>query len=228
MGRTFSLLRVLFIALIVVSALLVLTNLLVAATFGIHLSDGLQSSYDTYSLMVEVNNTLVLLALIISIGGGVCLIVWTRRAFIVSQSAPVVQAARKYSRGMAVAWWFIPIGNLFMPKKVISEIERSLKVAADTTEYSGDWNLRPVERKGTLWWVLFVVGALLGSGSSLSETDAQGFLKEDVVYQNAFGSAISRAFIVVSLFFGISYLRQVTKLAEKLENTQRSSGSSTD
>jgi Mn2+/Fe2+ NRAMP family transporter len=77
-----------------------------------------------------------------------------------------------------------------------------------------------VERKGTLWWVLFVVGALLGSGSSLSETDAQGFLKEDVVYQNAFGSAISRAFIVVSLFFGISYLRQVTKLAEKLENTQ--------
>jgi len=228
MGRTFSLLRILFIALIVVSALLVLTNLLVAATFGIHLSDGLQSSYDTYSLMVEVNNTLVLLALIISIGGGVCLIVWTRRAFIVSQSAPVVQAARKYSRGMAVAWWFIPIGNLFMPKKVISEIERSLKVAADTTEYSRDWNLRPVERKGTLWWVLFVVGALLGSGSSSSETDAQGFLLEDVVYQNAVGSAISRAFIVVSLFFGISYLRQVTKLAEKLENTQRSSGSSTD
>lgn len=217
MGRTLSILRVLFIALIVVSALLVLTNLLTASAFSIHMGDGLQSSYDTYSLLVEVNRTLTLLALIISIGGGVCLIIWTRRAFIISESAPVVQATRKYSRGMAVAWWFIPIGNLFMPKKVISEIERSLKVAADTTEYSGDWKLRPVERKGTTWWVLFVLGALLGSGSSSSETDAQGFLTNDAVYQNAIGSAISRAVIVVSLFFGISYLRQVTKLAEKLE-----------
>lgn len=228
MGRTFSLLRILFIALIVVSALLVLTNLLTAAAFSSHVKDGLQSSYDTYSLIVDVNVTLVFLALIVSIGGVVCLIVWTRRAFIISESAPVVQATRKYSRGMAVACWFIPIGNLFMPKKVISEIERSLKVAADTAEYSGDWKLRPVERKGTLWWVLFVVGALLGGGSSSSETDAQGFLLDDVVYQNAFGSAMSRAFIVVSLFFGISYLQQVTKLAEKLEDNLRSSGSSKD
>jgi len=228
LGRTFSILRILFIALIAVSALLVLTNLLTAAAFSIHMSDGLQSSYDTYSLMVQVNGTLVLLTLPISIGGGVCLIVWTRRAFIVSESAPVVQATRKYSRGMAVAWWFIPIGNLFMPKKVISEIERSLRMAADTTEYSGDWKLRPVDRKGTTWWVLFVVGALLGSQSSSNETDARGFLLDDVVFQNAFGSAMSRAVIVVSLFFGISYLRQVTYLAEKLENTQRSSGSSAE
>jgi hypothetical protein len=53
------------------------------------------------------------------------------------------------------------------------------------------------------------------SGSSV--TDTRSFLTNDAVYQSAIGSAMSRAVIVASLFFGISCLQQVTKLAEKLE-----------
>lgn len=226
MGRTYQFLRILFIALIVISALLVVTNVLVAIAFDAHMTDRLQSSYDAYSSLVQVNSVLTILALLVTVTGFACLIVWTRRAYMVSERAPIVQATRKYSRGMAIAWWFVPIGNFFMPKKVISEIERSLRLATETTHYSGDWRLRPVNRRGTKWWVLFVVASVLGRAGSSGETDAQGFLTDDAVFTNAFGSALSRVVVIVSLLYGINYLRYVTDLAEKLVDTQQPSGSS--
>ena len=105
MGRTCHFLRIPFISLIVISSLLVVTNVLVAIAFDAHIADRLQSSYDTYSLLVQVNSALTVLALLVTVTGFVCLIVWTRRADIVSERAPIVQATRKHSRGMTIAWW---------------------------------------------------------------------------------------------------------------------------
>ena len=229
MGRSYSVLRAIFVTVIVVSAALVVTGVLTALSYQSHLDDGAQESYDLYVSIINLDNFLSTLFVIPGIAGGVALIVWTRRAYIVSENSPITQSTRKYSRRMAVGSWFIPFGNLFLPKKVISEVERALTVGADDVLRAGEWSQRPVKRGGTWWWALFLSSIFLrrAAATSLNETDAEGFLTDSAVFQSAWLSAASNAVTIVSLVLGIGYLGHVTRLAEtnlSKYQSQRESG----
>ena len=226
MGRSYSVLRAIFVALIVVSAALVVTGLLTAFSYQIHLDDGAQESYDLYSSIVSLDEFFSILSLVPLVGGFVTLIVWTRRAYIVSENAPITQSTRRYSRGMAVGSWFIPFGNLFVPKKVISEVERALTIGAEDELRAGEWSQRPVKRGGTWWWALWVFSSLIDRAlmNSLKQTDADGYLTSAAVFQSAWLSATSNAVTIASLVLGIGYLGHVTQLAELSLTRQRLKG----
>jgi Domain of unknown function (DUF4328) len=224
MGRSFSVLRGIFVALIVTSTSLVVTGVLTAFSYQSHLQDGAQESYDLYTSIVSLDDFFTILSIIPLVAGFVALIVWTRRAFIVSENAPITQSTRRYSRGMAVGSWFIPFGNLFVPKKVISEVERALTVGAEDQLRAGEWSQRPVKQSGTWWWALWVFSMFIDRAlmNSLKQTDADGYLTTSAVFQSAWLSAASNAVTVASLVLGIGYLGYVTRLAEGNLARQRS------
>ena len=229
MSRSFSMLRGIFVTLIVTSAALVVTGVLTALSYQSHLDDGAQESYDLYTSIVSLDSFFTTLSVIPLIAGFVALIVWTRRAYIVSEKAPITQSTRKYSRGMAVGSWFIPIGNLFLPKKVISEVERALTVGAENELRAGEWSQRRVKQGGTWWWALWVFSTFIDRAlmRSLNETDAEGFLTDSAVFQSAWLSVASNAVTIASLVLGIGYLGHVTRLAEtnlSKYQSQRESG----
>lgn len=227
MRRVFSVLRISFIATAVVLGGLVITGLLGITAYQQHLDDGLDSSYDTYSSMVALNDGLVVIYLLPLIAGFIALIVWTRYAFRVSETVAVTQFERKYSRGMAVGGWFIPIGNLFVPKRVISEIEQITAIGADPAKAGFSFKSQPLLTIGTWWWGLWVASNLVERAAlnSASETDADGFLTADSYFQSTGLSIAANIAAIASIFLGLSYLGKITRNVEVIERSNQGKAS---
>lgn len=223
MRRVFSVLRISFIATAVVLGGLVITGLLGMSAYQQHLEDGLDSSYDTYLSMVALNDGLIVVYLLPLVAGFVALIVWTRKAFRVSETVAVTQFERRYSRGMAVGGWFIPIGNLFVPKRVISEIEQITAIGADPAKAGFSFKSQPLLTIGTWWWGLWVGSNLVDRAalSLTSETDTDGLLTADLYFQSTGLSIAASIAAIASIVLGLKYLGKITENVEVVERTNQ-------
>ncbi len=226
MRRSLNVLRITFIATALMSGGTIITGLLGIGALSQHMSDGLDTSYETYSSIVDLYDSLSVLTLIPIIAGFIALITWTRRAFKESERIAIQQFERKYSRGMAIGSWFIPIGNVFVPKKVISEIEKIAALGTDPNDTGLNWQSRDLRLSGRWWWILWIISGLIARGASNMdlETDVNGFLTADAYYQATTASMISDVVVIVSIILGIRYLNEVTR---DLENIQPSKISGT-
>jgi hypothetical protein len=93
------------------------------------------------------------------LAGGVQWALWLRGAILRLRAAG---RTLQVTPGMAIAWYFIPFANLFMPLKVMQELWRASSDAED-------WQHAPVSRLVNVWWPLFIGGNLVtGIGVALS------------------------------------------------------------
>lgn len=226
MGRTYIFLRLSFLALIVLAGFLILLEILGMVSYQQHLDDGLQSSYDSYSSILDLVTYVYPFLLIPLLTGFVFLIIWTRKAYKISETVSIMQSQRRYSRGWTVGAWFIPFGNLFVPKKVITEIERILAVGAESEERVGDWQKKPINSNGTWWWILWIVTNLMDRylSSNAFETVGNGLLTTSDYFLSTWLSVISNAVTIVSLILGIGYLGYITRNANIVLDKQNLSG----
>jgi hypothetical protein len=143
------------------------------------------------------------------------LIVWTRKAFEISSRAPIFQSDRKYSKGWSVGAWFIPVGNLFIPKRVISEIDHILTPTSDLVDARVRWQDRKNDYKGTIWWGFFIVANIFDrlALSISNETDSDGYLTATAYTQSTVIGIASNVLTITSLYFGLKYLGRITKNA---------------
>jgi hypothetical protein len=221
-GRTFSLIRIVFVTSAVLCGGLILTGLLSVFSYRQHLEDGLEVSYETYSSIVDLDILLSTISIFPFISIYVLLIVWTRKAYKISEAASVNQFERKFSRRMSVGAWFIPISNLFAPKRVISEIEQILDVGADSDASGLSWQSRPILTSGTWWWALWITTNLTDRFlfPLTLKTDAEGLLTADSLYQATAISGVSNVITIISLILGIGYLGHITRNAESVKRMQ--------
>jgi hypothetical protein len=221
-GRTFSLIRIAFVTSAVLCGGLILTGLLSVFSYRQHLEDGLEASYETYSSISALDSLLTTFSIFPFILIYVLLIVWTRKAYKISEAATVNQFERKFSRRMSVGAWFIPISNLFAPKRVISEIEQILDVGADSDASGLSWQSRPIRTSGTWWWALWITTNLTDRYllPLTKETDAAGFTTVDSLYQFTALSGVSNVITIISLILGIGYLGHITRNAESVKRMQ--------
>lgn len=222
MGRTFSLIRIVFVTTAVLCGGLILTGLLSVFSYQQHLEDGLEASYQTHTSIAALDNLLSTILIFPLILIYVLLIVWTRKAYKISEAASVNQFERKFSRRMSVGAWFIPISNLIAPKRVISEIEQILDVGADSDASGLSWQSRPIRKSGTWWWALWITTNLTDRFlfPLTLKTDAEGFLTEDSLYQSTALYSVSSVITIISLILGIGYLGHITRNAESVKRTQ--------
>ena len=222
MGRTFSLIRIVFVASTVLCGGLILIGLLLVFSYRQHLEDGLEASYETYSSIADLDSLLRNFSIFPFILIFVLLIVWTRKAYKISEAASVNQFERKFSRRMSVGAWFIPISNLFAPKRVISEIEQILDVGADSDASGLSWQSRPIRTSGTWWWALWITSNLTDRFllPLTEKTDAEGFTTVDSFYQFTALSGVSNVIKFISLILGIGYLGHITRNAESVKRMQ--------
>lgn len=226
MGRIFSLIRIVFVASAVLCGGLILTGLLSVISYRQHLEDGLYASYQTHTSIADLGNLLSIASIFPFILIYVLLIVWTRKAYKISEAASVNQFERKFSRRMSVGAWFIPISNLIAPKRVISEIEQILDVGADSDAGGLSWQSRPIRSSGSWWWALWITTNLTDR-FLLPRTykfDAEGFLTVDSLYQSTALSIVSNVITIISLILGIGYLGHITRNAESVKRMQSLSG----
>jgi hypothetical protein len=214
-GKTFTWLKAIFIAEIVILGITTVLASVALTAYNHYQSVGTDSSYESYSSAVDSEQSFAILTIIPLIIGFITLIIWTRKAYEISSRAPVFQSDRKYSKGWTVGAWFIPVGNLFIPKRVISEIDHILTPTSDLVDATVRWQDRKNDYNGTIWWGLFIVANICDrmALSISDQTDPDGFLTATAYTQSTIIGIVSNLLTIMSLYFGLKYLGRITKNA---------------
>jgi len=92
--------------------------------------------------------------LLVFLPTGILFLMWIHRAH---RNLPALGArGLRFSPGMAVGWFFVPIFNLFQPYRVIKEIWKASDLNVDTSDAVA-WQYAPVSPAIRWWWLLWLV-----------------------------------------------------------------------
>ncbi|MFD9544652.1 DUF4328 domain-containing protein [Streptomyces sp. NPDC060022] len=142
------------------------------------------------------------LQLLALVATAVVFIIWFRR---VRLNAEVFDASQQPMRpGWAIGSWFVPIGNLWLPRRVAAGIW----TASAQTNTDGSW--RTVSRTPlNLWWTAWVLDWLFGRYAS--RTYEQAELGQDIV--DAAGLAVASDVLdIVAAVLAILFVRKLTAM----------------
>jgi heme/copper-type cytochrome/quinol oxidase subunit 2 len=148
----------------IVQILLVVQAVVAAAAAAVTWSTGLPApEEDGLFALIMIAQFLLYLA------GGIVYLVWVHRA---SANAEAFGAeGMSAGPGMAVAWYFIPVANLFMPLVVMRE---TWKASANPP----NWEVERAPATLILWWILWIVGNIAGiAAARLGADDETGSLE---------------------------------------------------
>lgn len=102
------------------------------------------------------------------LAGGIVFLVWVHRA--TANAEAFGAEGMSAGPGMAVAWYFIPVANLFMPLVVMRE---TWKASANPP----NWEIERAPATLILWWVLWIAGNIAGiAAARLGADDETGSL----------------------------------------------------
>jgi hypothetical protein len=110
---------------------------------------------------------------IVALASAVVMIVWLHRAY--STAVRRGATGNAWSPGWAVGGWFIPLGNLVIPKLIFNEVERLSHPDAGPEPILDRWRDKPTMAVGHLWWGLLLVSAVVfaaGYGIIVEQIDS--------------------------------------------------------
>mgnify|MGYP002632152041 CR=1 FL=1 len=86
----------------------------------------------------------------------------------------------RYTPVKTLLWWFIPILNLVVPYRVMQEIWRASKPEIPVPD---DWDTREGSKLIVVWWIVYVVGGILGVFAvyQQGQTEGPGYFAIDLL-----------------------------------------------
>lgn len=158
------------------------------------------ASLDDYNDAVSKVNAIAGLEAIVGIAIFVLLIIWLYRMTVNARS---VGAPLRFSNGMTIGSFFIPVANAIIPAMILEDVRQSL-ASRGLLASSSKTQLR-------LWWWLYVVGALMsraGNGQTSTATTIESV-------QNGNSMALAaQGMLVVAMVFGVITIRQMSKATQ--------------
>ena len=136
-----------------------------------------------------------------------------------------VSSGQSYTPGWALGCWFIPILNLFLPYRAISEVWRGSDRHI-LTEADFDWEKAPGTILLPLWWGLWIVSRFAGrfagafmesSGATLNDpnvTDLEVIL--DSLSTALWASSISGALTIAAAILAILVVHRITNRQDEI------------
>ena len=103
-------------------------------------------------------------AILATVVSGVLFLVWFNQAYKAGKSRGAT--GRKWGSGWTIGGWFIPIGNLVIPKLVMNETDRMLNPSIGLPPTHDRWRSCPRLLVSDVWWLLMISGVLLGWASA--------------------------------------------------------------
>jgi hypothetical protein len=135
----------------------------------------------------------------------ISIIIWTHQAHRATQA--LIPGQRSWSSGWAIGGWFIPLANAVIPKIVLNEIERIALTPRSAGVVNPGWQAKSTMWTGWAWWILFIVGSLVGSiGNSLYD-DVDGSAGSWRV--GYWMVAVGYTAVAASAAFGALYIRRI-------------------
>ncbi|MGY6500962.1 MAG: DUF4328 domain-containing protein [Acidimicrobiales bacterium] len=137
----------------------------------------------------------------------VLFVVWTVKAH--NASTALAPGQRRWSKGWAIAGWFIPIAAALLPKLVLGEIERISRAPRVDGLADPDWRSQRSGPLGWLWWVAFVGGFGLWSVAVNVWDFSDVFADPDTIDQALSLHLAATLAIAVSGVLGALHVRQL-------------------
>lgn len=139
---------------------------------------------------------------------GIAFLLWYSRAY----RNAIAMGIRKprYGTRWAVAYWFIPLANLVLPKKVMNDIYRG----SDPEMTYGDpgFAQRPVHPLLHWWWALWILAVILSRVAASAIGDAT--TPEDFAFASK-AYVVSDLTDMVAAILAILVVRKITARAEE-------------
>jgi len=175
-------------------------------------ADELAAWQDASDLVQGTSGFLAVCGLVLLI----LLMVWGNRAYRSLERYGA--GGRSWSPGWAVGGWFIPLGNMVIPRLVLSEIERIPHPDNGPAPVADRWRERPLLGAGLGWWIGLIASAVIvgvGAGvvDAASEISGEGsdvitIVTDGTLYRNGLVVvACGIAGIGIAQLLGASYFK---------------------
>ncbi|WP_405736206.1 DUF4328 domain-containing protein [Streptomyces sp. NBC_01537] len=192
---------VLLSVVIAVDVFAVLADLNMYSLMGRIMSDGAgavtQADRDRGDALYGVSALLQILTLLAT---AVVFIVWFHRTRV--NAEVFAPHAFTKGRGWAIGSWFVPIGNLFLPRRIAREIwDASTQAAPD-----GSWR-QASQAPLNLWWSLWIASTVLGRIAGNVYDTAE---EADAIQQASAVMSASDLLDVASAVFAILFVRKLS------------------
>jgi len=140
-------------------------------------ADRVRRSIEVFEALGPAGLLLSLLTLS-GLAGGVLMIIWLFQAYgVAAQRGP---AHTSWSQGWTIGAWFIPFGNLVLPKLVVNELDLISHPDANPEPIGDRWKDSPMLQASHWWWGLTLVSGILftaGYGIVLEQIDSFGLVE---------------------------------------------------
>ncbi|MEU7045376.1 DUF4328 domain-containing protein [Streptomyces varsoviensis] len=177
--------------------------------------DGVRVSESDLDGADDFFRIMVLFGSLTQLATGIVWAVWFRRTRL---NAEVFAPGRhRYGSGWAAGAWFTPVVNLWFPKQIANDIWRASSPAG------------PYAPRGLLnaWWVVWIVGIVLNSATTMQYTVARGRMIDTHVavlnvrgrvdaFQNALATSIVSCLVLLAAaVLAILLVRRLTAMQEQ-------------
>jgi Domain of unknown function (DUF4328) len=147
--------------------------------------------------------------LVFFLGASVFFIRWFHRAY--ANLEPLGAESLRYGKGWAIGAWFIPILNLFRPKRMADDIWRASDPKRDLADGSG-WRSGKVPALFAWWWGIFIVTGILENAAyrqDAAAADLDGLKLATITY------LASNAVNIVGAVLAIMVVARTTERQEQ-------------
>lgn len=123
------------------------------------------SDRSAYVDAVDVADVIELIGIFfVILAVGVSLVLWLIWFAVAMERLPSLGIRDpRQSTPASVIWWFVPIANLFMPKRAVNDLWRSGELAAPV--YDPDWTARSVPPSVHWWWAACVTYSVISGAT---------------------------------------------------------------
>jgi Domain of unknown function (DUF4328) len=117
----------------------------------------------------------------------------------------------RFGKGWAIAYWFIPIGNLFRPKQVMNDIWRGSDPELPARAHH--WQGNPVPALFHWWWALWLLSSSVANVLARGSLDTADTVEEAVSTATRF--VVIDVIDVVPAILAIIVVRRTTRRQEE-------------
>jgi len=140
-------------------------------------ADRVRRSIDVFEALGTAGFLLSILTLA-GLAAGILMIVWLFQAYGVARRRG--PTGTTWSQGWAIGAWFIPFGNLVIPKLVVNELDLMSHPDAGPEPIGDRWRDGPMLPASHWWWGLMLMSGIMfpaGYGIVLEQIDSFGLVE---------------------------------------------------
>lgn len=139
----------------------------------------------------------------------VTFLLWLARAH---NNASALGAPPRETKAAALFCWFVPIANLFVPKRVVNDIWRGSD-PDDPEPPPPEWRKRRVSGLVQAWWITWLLGGFLGN-VLLRRAFNEDIVTPEDLRSEGYGYLVSDAIYIVAAILAILMVREMTERLE--------------